>query len=53
MPGGILGYEKPQSALNAFVGGLSALVFASQSPYSGGKNVVNSRNVKRHCFAPP
>jgi hypothetical protein len=28
---------------------LSALVFATQSPYSGRQTVVNSRNVIRHC----
>jgi hypothetical protein len=27
---------------------LSALVFATQSPYSGRQTVVNSRNVMRH-----
>jgi hypothetical protein len=31
---------------------LPALVFATQSPYSGWQNVVNSRNVIRHFFSP-
>jgi hypothetical protein len=30
---------------------LSALVFASQSPYPGRQNVVNSRNVRRNNFS--
>jgi hypothetical protein len=29
---------------------LSALVFATQSPYTGRQNVVNSRNVKRNTI---
>jgi hypothetical protein len=52
-PYGGSGFRSPRSVASLlptahYTHILSAMVFATQSPYPGGQNVVNSRNVMCH-----